>query len=152
MVDIDAKDPSQDGFASLTALEGKFGPLSAQCPRVITPSNGQHIWIAGRDVGIGAGLRPGIDWRGEGGYAVVPPTVTTDGKASYRWAVPRNGVLPTCDWMLELLREKKRSKETGNGANDGLNIGDHEGVDIPALIDIAKTPTAAASGASACFE
>lgn len=51
----------------------------------ITP-RGRHYWIPATGRGCSTRLRPGLDWRGTGGYAVAPPSATSDG--SYYWAVP----------------------------------------------------------------
>lgn len=69
---------------------------------------GTHIWL--RDPGPGAELRnfarklPGIDFRGEGGYVVLPPSRHESGR-QYRWA---DGTvsLPLSDipaWLLALF-------------------------------------------------
>lgn len=59
---------------------------------VSTPRpGGNHLYVAasaGR--GNKAGIFPGIDYRGEGGYVVAPPSVITSGPhpGDYRWIKP----------------------------------------------------------------
>ena len=47
-------------------------------------------------VGISEGeLGPDLDTRGEGGYAILPPSVRSDGRA-YRWENPDSFVIYEC--------------------------------------------------------
>ncbi|MBI3001978.1 MAG: bifunctional DNA primase/polymerase [Deltaproteobacteria bacterium] len=57
-----------------------------------------------------AGIIPGLDVRGDGGYVVAPPSVHPSGKV-YKWEVPINGELPKLP--VELF--KLISSPTGNG-------------------------------------
>jgi hypothetical protein len=54
--------------------------------RVNTPRPGSHLYVPAQGVGNKAGLLPGIDYRGIGGYVVAPPSVTDVG--AYAWTVP----------------------------------------------------------------
>lgn len=55
---------------------------------VSTPrAGGSHHYIAATGAGNRAGLRPGVDHRGRGGYVVAPPSLNTDG-VMYRWTRP----------------------------------------------------------------
>lgn len=49
---------------------------------VTTSSGGRHVYIEPLGGGNLAGLRPGIDYRGAGGFVVAPPSVREDG---LRW-------------------------------------------------------------------
>ena len=55
---------------------------------VLTPRpGGMHLYVpANPAVGNGAGLLPNVDYRGNGGYVVAPPSRTEQG--SYRWLRP----------------------------------------------------------------
>lgn len=56
--------------------------------RVSTPRpGGNHIYIAASGRGNRAGVAPGVDYRGLGGYVVAPPSVNSDGKP-YVWTSP----------------------------------------------------------------
>jgi len=46
-----------------------------------------------------AGILPGLDVRGDGGYVVLPPSVHANGK-NYKWEVPLNGELPKLPQQL----------------------------------------------------
>jgi hypothetical protein len=51
---------------------------------VSTPRpGGLHVYVAATGAGNSAGLVPGVDYRGLGGYVVVPPSSTPVGH--YRW-------------------------------------------------------------------
>jgi putative DNA primase/helicase len=77
VLDIDVKRPEANGFDSLDALGF---PILPETPMVHTASGGLHLYFA-RPAGIdirntegarGRGIGPGLDWRGEGGYVILP--------------------------------------------------------------------------------
>ncbi len=51
-----------------------------------TPSSGLHVYLAASGGGNLAGFKPGLDYRGVGGYVVAPPSVRADG-GRYRWRI-----------------------------------------------------------------
>jgi hypothetical protein len=52
--------------------------------KVLTPRpGGMHIYVPATGDGNRAGIAPGVDYRGAGGYVVAPPSVTSVGR--YRW-------------------------------------------------------------------
>ena len=54
-------------------------------PTTRTPRGGNHVLCSYEDgVTIGSDPEQKIDWRGEGGYIVAPPSVRSDG-AAYEW-------------------------------------------------------------------
>ncbi|MGZ0147161.1 bifunctional DNA primase/polymerase [Kribbella sp. WER1] len=54
---------------------------------VSTPRpGGLHVYVPITGSGNYAGMLPGVDYRGRGGYVVVPPSVTAAG--SYQWLRP----------------------------------------------------------------
>ena len=83
-----------DGPAGVvTLLTELWDKLPPALGRVSTPRpGGQHIYVPPAGVGNRAAVYPGIDYRGAGGYVVVPPSVTDehgpDGR--YQWLQPFN--------------------------------------------------------------
>jgi hypothetical protein len=82
VVDVD---PAHGGEESLAELEREIGPLPATVESR-TGGGGRHLYFAhpGGHVGNRAGIRPGIDLRGDGGCIVLPPSIHPNGN-TYRW-------------------------------------------------------------------
>lgn len=75
------------GVKSWSELIGA-GALPEILGVVSTPRpGGSHLHVAACGVGNRAGLYPGIDYRGLGGYVVAPPSTGPDGTL-YRWHRP----------------------------------------------------------------
>jgi putative DNA primase/helicase len=83
-------DPDDDGDASLFRLEQRYSPLP-DTVRSITGGGGAHYLFKmngtpiRNSVGKMAGIAPGLDTRGDGGYIIVPPSIHPDTKAPYQW-------------------------------------------------------------------
>lgn len=78
-------------------------------PLVLT-GNGLHLYVEPTGCGNRAGLVDGIDWRGDGGYVVAPPSVHPSG---HRYMFdPDHGIdapLATVEpWLLNLVRRPQR--------------------------------------------
>jgi hypothetical protein len=97
-------DDQHGGSNSLTELQKECGVLPLTYT-VRTP-HGRHYYFAWTPacdgVTVGVNLRPGLDWRGEGGYVVAPPSVV-DGMAYV--AESTSPVAEAPAWLLELLRK-----------------------------------------------
>lgn len=67
-----------------------FDDLPEPLGVVSTPrAGGSHLYVPASGDGNSAGIFPGIDYRGAGGYVVAPPSVNAEGIA-YRWRRPLN--------------------------------------------------------------
>lgn len=118
VLDIDAK-PESDGRVWLAEMEAQHGPLPTDA-MVHTPSGGRHYYWRltpsdGQMVRGSVGqVAPGVDVRGQGGYAVAPGSYRADGR-EYRWHrddLVRGVGLPLVDapdWLLQTVREANRS-------------------------------------------
>jgi hypothetical protein len=105
VVDVD---PRHGGDSSLADLERHHGPLP-DTPRVLTGGGGVHVYLAVEQlIGNRAGLAPGLDLRGDGGFVVAPPSKHASGRR-YVWelgASPDDVPLaPAPRWLLERIRE-----------------------------------------------
>lgn len=79
-------DPRHGGEAALALVEDEVGPIPSTL-EAASGGGGRHLYFAypGRTVRNRAGLRPGIDLRGDGGIIIVPPSLHPSGKR-YAWA------------------------------------------------------------------
>ena len=78
-------DPRHEGNVSLAQLEQKHGNLPVT-GEVLTGGGGRHLFFKhpGGTAGSKAGLAPGLDVRGDGGYVVAPPSNHISGRC-YQW-------------------------------------------------------------------
>jgi len=83
VVDFDRYKPGFSEDAALVLI-----PDSIHAPTVQTMNKGQHMYFRNPEINasIMAGVAPGIDYRGEGGYVVAPPSRSMTG-AEYTWVV-----------------------------------------------------------------
>jgi len=65
-----------------------------------------------------AGIIPGLDVRGDGGYVVAPPSIHPNGK-SYKWEVPIKGELPKLP--VELFKLITSQNHNGEGDRERFN-------------------------------
>lgn len=90
VVDIDGA-PGQKSRASDEHWETIFSRIEADnVGKVLTPRpGGMHIYVPATGDGNKAGIVPGVDYRGAGGYVVAPPSVIHPGgkdhPGHYRW-------------------------------------------------------------------
>jgi hypothetical protein len=110
-VDVLDVDVQHGGMGTLQRLEHEHGKLPPTV-EVLTPQGGRHLHLrhVGRALKSGAGdLGPGLDTRGAGGYALLPPSVGANGRA-YKFMRPPEKVEPAepAGWLFELLEEQLR--------------------------------------------
>jgi putative DNA primase/helicase len=101
-------DDATGGWASLDALQANYGHLPVT-PAVLTGSHGVHLYYRhpGRRVPNSAGkLGPGLDVRGDGGFAVAPPSLHRTGRR-YAWdTVWHPERIPFAEapaWLLDMI-------------------------------------------------
>jgi P4 family phage/plasmid primase-like protien len=112
VLDIDIKNGA-GGKESLVALQKEFGEL----PTTVTAktwSNGLHFYFNyPHDIAVGckAGLKEGIDIRGDGGYVVAPPS-TIKG-FSYEWVnhPDETAIANAPEWLIQLILKQRATVE-----------------------------------------
>lgn len=100
-LDVDAA-AGKDGEAELAKLTAEHGPLPPTLESR-TPRGGRHLFFRypGRDVPSATNHpAPAIDVRADGGYVLVPPSVTERGE--YKW-IHRTSPAECPAWLLDLL-------------------------------------------------
>lgn len=78
-----------DGLVGQTSRAHQWGMFTGLnvIGKVSTPrAGGLHLFVPASGQGNKAGLLPGVDYRGTGGYVVAAPSRTDVG--AYRWTVP----------------------------------------------------------------
>ncbi|RIV24688.1 hypothetical protein D2Q93_06285 [Alicyclobacillaceae bacterium I2511] len=108
-------DPRHGGLKSVQGLQGKYSQLHPTWT-VQTGGGGWHLYFKydpSRPFGIGANLAglSGIDWRGDGGYVVAPPSVTEQNYVWLKapWTTP---LADAPEWLLKLVSSKLRTAGT----------------------------------------
>lgn len=88
VIDIDTKDhdgnPSPEGVMSLMKLLGAHHIPDAHAIAV-TASGGLHFYVKPTGKGNRGSVRPGIDYRGLGGYVVAPPSRLAQPGRAWEW-------------------------------------------------------------------
>lgn len=93
---------------------------------------GRHIWCAHRDDAPGNFAKVGgIDFRGYGGYVLLPPSLHYSG-TRYRWATPPTGeTLPELPRWINELADENRPGTTRDGGTQSATAG----LDVEYLIE-----------------
>jgi hypothetical protein len=69
----------------------------------VQTGHGFHWYVKPTGVGNRAGVLPGVDFRGRGGYVLGPPSVHPKGHR-YRWINPLlEELAPASNWLIQLL-------------------------------------------------
>ena len=112
VLDIDGSQGFESlGFASVpvTQPDDDWWPSGP----TITTGKGAHCYFAPTGVGNRAGVLPGVDWRGKGGYVVAAPSVHPSGEV-YKFQFgsdnPEYGVhaplVAPPSWLMDLLNAR----------------------------------------------
>jgi len=96
---LDVDGPTGEG--ELRALT-EAGAVPREGPLARTGGGGWHLLFRPTGHGNRVGFRPGLDWRGQRGLIVAPPSVHATG-ARYRWVRPLTATLPTAPPGLRRL-------------------------------------------------
>lgn len=104
VLDIDA---DKGGFQSLDDMQAENEQLDDTIT-VNTGGGGRHLYFAhpGTPIGNRGRMRPGIDFRGDGGYVVAPPSGHQSGR-QYEWAIELDEPAPLPAWLETELRERE---------------------------------------------
>lgn len=91
VIDVDvehhADPPKPNGYLALADLRER-GALPEVLGRVFTSRGGAHLYVPVTGRGNKAGLYPGIDYRGAGGYVVAPPSRSPVAGRMWMWTDP----------------------------------------------------------------
>jgi len=118
LFDVDI-DPSKgfNGPKELAQLTAQHGPL----PETLmgsTPRGGSHFFFLWNGVNIrnsASKIAPGLDVRGEGGYAIVPPSTCADGRA-YSWCGNVSEPVEAPQWLTDKAVKASRPKKARQSA------------------------------------
>jgi len=87
-----------------------------EAPTVHTPRGGYHLYCLGSGLANNTRAIEGVDFRGEGGFVVAPPTTRADGK-SYAWDDGSNlDTVPIPPLPDAYVMEVMRSISSGEGS------------------------------------
>lgn len=138
-----------DSPEAATALKPTLGDLEGV--GIVATGKGFHLYYAhgANEYPNKAAIRPHVDFRGDGGYVVAPPSIHSNGKV-YEWAKPINGhlrELPTefVAMMTAPVVEGKKAPFDTAGAISGLPLGQRDvgmfklacklrGADVPYVV------------------
>jgi len=106
VLDIDTK---SNGFESLEALENTFEYLPESLTS-ITGSKGNHVLFSypGIPIKTRSNIVEGIDFRGDGGYIIAPPSLHNSGN-KYEWVDLNKKLLDMPEWLIELVNNTRKT-------------------------------------------
>ena len=110
VLDIDFHGPAGSGFPALSRLRAA-GMLHGAAAQIRTPSGGAHLYFAGTSQRNGHLAASHIDFRAQGGYVLIPPSVVGGRHYQHVKALGGRGTLDwqAAAWLLEPSREHHHS-------------------------------------------
>lgn len=131
-----------DGEPGRASIQGKELPPT---PCVRTGSGGLHYYFRhpGFETGNWAGKLPGVDFRGDGGLVILPPSIHPNGNA-YEWLIQPHDVplAPAPDWFTALIQPVQIASSLP-AVEPHLSIGDGSPYGLGALHRAVKAIHAA---------
>jgi Bifunctional DNA primase/polymerase, N-terminal len=110
-----------EGVEALRAiLQNAPGALGAG-PLARSGGGGWHLLFAPTGAGSPGAVLPGVDWRGQGGYVLVAPSVHPSGHR-YRWVRPLGLELPEVPAALRALLAPPARPGTPRGGDDRVRV------------------------------
>lgn len=110
VLDVDEK---HDGISGTTSLNDHFGTNTFDTFAVSTPNGGRHFYFSGNGSQLKnrVGVLPGVDFRGDGGFAVGPGCKIGD-KSYLR--VNNQVISPLPDQVVQLISQTKKLVHIGD--------------------------------------
>jgi len=119
VLDIDGPEGMAAIEAAMPLAERYEDDPTVDGPTCRTGGGGHHVYVAPTGVGNRAGLLPKVDWRGQGGYVVAPPSIHASGQR-YAWLADwRAGEVspkPAPTWLRKLLEPERPAPAPGGVA------------------------------------
>jgi hypothetical protein len=103
-----------DGEAAVDALEQARDGRERISGPVVATAKGFHYFVQPTGLGNRAGVLPGVDFRGAGGYVAAPPSVHPS-CVRYRWII-QDPLRPAPSWLVELIGP--RQEQTVNSCKE----------------------------------
>jgi Bifunctional DNA primase/polymerase, N-terminal/Primase C terminal 1 (PriCT-1) len=109
VIDVDPRNGGEESLAELLATYGPFPRTAEQA----TGGGGRHIVFQHPGGPIPKTLAPGIDFKGDGGYIIVSPSIHPNGN-EYAWIGENvEDILSPVDapaWLIEALQVARRNE------------------------------------------
>jgi hypothetical protein len=102
-----------DGGQGVQAIRAVLGIAPAEHPGPVARTGGEgwHLLYVPTGLGNRVGMLPGVDWRGQGGLIVAPPSRHASGRR-YEWVRPLTVTLPTLPAGLRRLLAPPATQRT----------------------------------------